>query len=61
MKFEILGRATLNKTDGVVAEREDKGLLVFIADKSNDRMEIRFRQPQEEGGWSLLAEMKKVE
>jgi hypothetical protein len=48
--------------EGIVVERsEDRGIRVFIADKGQERMEIRFREPGKEKGWSLLGEMKKVD
>ena len=61
-KFELLGRATVDQIEGVVVERaEDQGLHAFIPDKGGEPMELKFREVGQEGEWSLLGEMKKVE
>jgi hypothetical protein len=61
-KFQTLGRATVEKVEGIIVERtEDNGLHVFIPDKGGEKMEIKFREAAKDGDWSLLGEMKKVE
>jgi hypothetical protein len=61
-KFQVLGRATVEKVEGIVVERaDDQGLDVFIHDKGGEKMEIKFREAGKTGDWSLLGEMKKIE
>jgi tetratricopeptide (TPR) repeat protein len=61
-RFTILKHSTVEQITGTIVEQiKERDFHVFIPDKTDGRMDLKFKAPWTEGNWRFIGEMKNVE